>query len=266
VAVLPVADPNIFSAAQRIMLAQTQLQVAQSAPQMHNMYEAYYRVYAAMNVRDIDGILRPQHTNIPKDPAQENSDLLDMMELKAFAGQQHDAHIFSHLVMGMSPIMQTMPQSISSLQKHILQHVRLKAEEDTEAELFKDYGNDPDHMVSEIQREGMIAIKVAEGMQAVRDMQNSLAGGGGPDPIIQLKEAEIQQRAQADQANNQIAEKRLQLDSTKIQQAGQANQARIQSQENIAQLRAEVARERVEKMAVQQQRNNEIQQMNARRQ
>jgi hypothetical protein len=233
---------------------------------MHNMYEAYYRVYAAMNVRDIDGILRPQHTNIPKDPAQENSDLLDMMELKAFAGQQHDAHIFSHLVMGMSPIMQSMPQSISALQKHILQHVRLKSEEDTEAELFKDYGNDPDHMVSEIQREGMIAIKVAENMQAVRDMQNNLAGGGGPDPIIQLKEAEIQQRAQADQADNQIAEKRLQLDNAKLQQAGQANQARIQSQENIAQLRAEVARERAEKMAVQQQRNNEIQQMNSRRQ
>jgi chaperonin GroES len=63
VAVLPVADPNIFSTAQRITLAQTQLQLAQSAPQMHNMYEAYYRVYAALNVRDIDGILRPpQHT------------------------------------------------------------------------------------------------------------------------------------------------------------------------------------------------------------
>jgi hypothetical protein len=265
VAVLPVADPNIFSAAQRIMLAQTQLQIAQSAPQMHNMYEAYYRVYAAMNVRDIDGILRPQHTNIPKDPAQENADLLDMMELKAFAGQQHDAHIFSHLVMGMSPIIQTMPQSVLALQKHILEHVRLKAEEDTEAELFKQYGNDPDRMVSEIQREGMIAIKVAEYMQQVRDMQNTLAGGGGPDPIVALKEAEIQQRAQADQADNQIAQQRLQLDAQKIQQTAQANQARIQSQENIAELRATVARERAGMMAQQQERSNQIQQINARR-
>jgi hypothetical protein len=265
VAVLPVADPNIFSTAQRIMLAQTQLQIAQSAPQMHNMYEAYYRVYASMNVRDIDGILRPQRTNIPKDPAQENADLLDMMELKAFAGQQHDAHIFAHLSMGMSPILQTMPQAITSLQKHILEHVRLKAEEDTEAELFKLYGNDPDRMVSAIQREGMIAIKVAEGMQQVRDMQNQLAGGGGPDPIVALKEAEIAQRAQADQADQQIARERLQLDNAKIQQNAQANQARIQSQENIAMLRADVARERAGMMAQQQERSNQIQQINARR-
>jgi hypothetical protein len=265
VAVLPVADPNIFSAAQRIMLAQTQLQIAQSAPQMHNMYEAYYRVYAAMNVRDIDGILRPQHTNIPKDPAQENADLLDMMELKAFAGQQHDAHIFSHLVMGMSPIIQTMPQSVLALQKHILEHVRLKAEEDVEAELFKQYGSDPDRMVSAIQREGMIALKIAEYMQQVRDMQNQLAGGGGPDPIVALKEAEIQQRAQADQADQQIARERLQLDAAKMQQNTAINQQRIQSQENIADLRANVARERANMMAVQQARSNQIQQINARR-
>lgn len=266
VAVLPVADPNIFSTAQRIMLAQTQLQIAQSAPQMHNMYEAYYRVYQSMNVRDIDSILRPQNSNIPKDPAQENADVLDMMELKAFAGQQHDAHIFAHLIMGMSPILETMPQGLVTIQKHILEHVRLKAEEDVEAELFKTYGNDPDRMVSAIQREGMIALKVAEGMQQVREMQDMLAGGGGgPDPIIQLKQAEIDQRAQADAADNQIAQERLRLEASKAQQNAQFNQARIQSQENIAQLRATVARERADMMAQQQARNNQIQQINATR-
>lgn len=266
VAVLPVADPNIFSTAQRIMLAQTQLQIAQSAPQMHNMYEAYYRVYASMNVRDIDSILRPQSSSVPKDPAQENADVLDMMELKAFAGQQHDAHIFSHLIMGMSPILEAMPQGIATIQKHILQHVRLKAEEDVEAELFMAYGSDPDKMVSAIQREGMIALKVAEGMQEVRDMQNKLAGGsGGPDPIIQLKQQEIEQRAQADAADNQIAQERLRLEAGKAQQNAQFNQARLQSQENIAQLRADVARERADMMAQQQERSNQIQQMNSTR-
>jgi hypothetical protein len=82
---------------------------------------------------------------------------------------------------------------------------------------------------------------------------------------VALKEAEIQQRAQADQANNQIAQQRLQLDAQKIQQNAQANQARIQSQENIAELRADVARERANMMAVQQARSNQIQQINARR-
>jgi hypothetical protein len=196
VSVQPVADPNIFSSAQRIQLAQMQLQLAQSAPNMHNMYEAYYRMYAALNIRDIDGVLLPQNTNMPRDPASENSDVLNGMKLKAFAGQQHDAHIATHLMMGMSPILQANPMSAAELQKHILDHIRLRAEEDMEVELFKQYGTDPDRMVSAIQREGMVAINIAMGMKEVREMQDKFAGGEGPDPLVQIKEKEIAQRAE----------------------------------------------------------------------
>ncbi len=246
VAVLPVADPNIFSTAQRIQLAQAQLQLAQQAPQMHNMYEAYYRVYAALNVRDIDGILHPQNTQMPKDPAQENADVLDTMQLKAFAGQQHDAHILSHLIMGLSPMLQALPQAAIELQKHILEHVRIKAEEDTEAELFLQYGVDPEGMVSDLQREGMVALKAAQYMQQVRDMQNGLTGQGGqPDPVVMLKEKEIALRAQVEQNRTQEAQARLQLDAQKAQQTMQASRERIQSQEKIAQTRADTAQQRI---------------------
>jgi hypothetical protein len=231
VGVQPVADPNIFSSAQRIQLAQMQLQLAQSAPNMHNMYEAYYRMYAALNIRDIDGVLLPQNTNTPRDPASENSDVLNGMKLKAFAGQQHDAHIATHLMMGLSPILQANPMSAAELQKHILDHVRLKAEEDVEAELFKAYGTDPDRLVSAIQKEGMVAIKIAMYMQEVRTMQEEMAGGEGPDPLIKLKETEIQQRAQADQARIGIDQKRLALDEQKAQQTNQINQQKLQLQQ-----------------------------------
>lgn len=246
VSVLPVADPNIFSTAQRLVLAQTQLQMAQSAPQMHNMYEAYYRVYAALNVRDIDGILRPQNTQMPKDPATENADVLDGMDLKAFAGQQHDAHISSHLMQGLSPLVGGNPLAASNLQKHVLEHVRLKAEEDAEAELFKQYGADPGNRVSDIQREGMVAMLVAQYMQEVRTMQQQLAGdGGGADPVVKLKEQEIQLRAQEMQSDAQVDQQKLKLDAQKLQQNEQIAQERLQTQEDIAKLRAEVARERV---------------------
>ena len=229
VSVQPVADPNIFSTAQRIQLAQMQLQLAQSAPNMHNMYEAFYRMYAALNVRDIDGILLPQNTNTPRDPASENSDALNGMKLKAFAGQQHDAHIASHLMMGMSPILQANPTSAMELQKHVLDHVRLRAEEDVEAELFKTYGTDPDRMVSAIQKEGMVALKIALGMKETRDLQQELAGEGqeGPDPLIKLKETELQQRAQNDQAKNQIDQQRLALDQQKLQDTKMFNQQKL---------------------------------------
>ena len=247
VAVLPVADPNIFSTAQRITLAQTQLQLAQTAPQMHNMYEAYYRVYAALNVRDIDGILKPQSNQMPVDPATENSNVLNGMQLKAFAGQQHDAHIASHLIMGMSPMMGANPLAAQVLQQHILEHIKLKAEEFVEADIFRNYGVDPDRMVSVIQKEGMIAIKVVEFMQEMKNMQNQLAGidGQQPDPVVQLKQQELQMRAQNDQMDNQIDQQRLAIEQQKAQDVVAANQARIQSQENIAMLRADMAKQRL---------------------
>ena len=227
VSVLPVADPNIFSTTQRIQLAQMQMQLAQSAPNMHNMYEAYYRVYAALNVRDIDGILLPQNTQMPRDPATENADVLNNLQLKAFAGQQHDAHIVTHLMMGLSPILQANPIAAMTLQRHILDHMRIKAEEDVEADLFKAYGTDPDRMVSQIQKEGMVALRIAQYMKDVRDMQDQLSGGGGEDPIVALKQQELQQRAQADQADNQIDQQRLALDQQRLQQRAQIDQQRL---------------------------------------
>ena len=246
VAVLPVADPNIFSAAQRITLAQTQLQLAQTAPQMHNMYEAYYRVYQALNVRDIDGILKVQVGHMPKDPASENMEAADSKPLKAYAGQQHDAHIAAHLLMGMSPLIQANPLAASELQKHVLQHVKLKAEEDTEAELFKLYGADPDKMISELQREGMISLRVAEGMMKAKEMQAQLSGEGtGEDPIVALKAQELAQRAENDKAEIAIKEQGIKNEQARMAQNSSDNAARITSQQNIAQLRADVSRERI---------------------
>jgi hypothetical protein len=246
VSVLPIADPNIFSAAQRITLAQTQLQLAQSAPHMHNLYEAYYRVYQAMNVRDIDGILKTQTNQMPKDPASENIDAIDGKQLKAFAGQQHDSHIASHLIMGMSPLVQGNPLAAVELQKHVMEHVRLKAEEDAAAELFRQYGSDPDRMVSDMQREAMISLNVAQYMMDVKAMQSQLSGeGAGPDPIVALKEQELQMRAAKDQADIQVKQQGLQNEQMRIQENSQANDERIASQEKIAQGRFEVARERI---------------------
>jgi hypothetical protein len=247
VSVLPVADPNVFSSAQRITLAQTQLQLAQSAPNMHNMYEAYYRVYQAMNVRDIDGILKTQTNQKPKDPASENIDAIDGKQLKAFAGQQHDSHIASHLIMGLSPLVQGNPLAAVELQKHIMDHVRLKAEEDAEVQLFTQYGNDPDRMVSDMQREAMISLNVAKYLMDVKAMQATLAGTGaeGPDPVVALKEQELKQRAAKDQAEIQVKQEALKNEQLRIQENSQANDERIASQEKIAQGRFDVARERI---------------------
>lgn len=225
--VLPVSDPNIFSVAQRITMAQTQLQLAQSNPQMHNMYEAYRRMYQAIGVRDIDAILNSQNVDKPKDPASENSQALDGSPLKAFAGQQHDAHIMNHILFGMSPLIGGMPQVAVTMQKHIFDHIRLKAEETTEAELFTQYGTDPESMVSALQREAMIAIKTAEYYQEAKKLQTDLQGPPADDPLVKVKEQEIQAKAANDQAKDGNEKARIQLDGQKMQSDVALQQAKL---------------------------------------
>ena len=148
--------------------------------------------------------------------------------------------------MGMSPLVQSNPLAASELQKHILQHIRLKAEEATEAELYMEYGEDPDNMISELQREAMVSIKIAEGMMEMKSLQGQLSGeGSGEDPVVALKAQELQQRAAKDQADAQLKQQSLQVDQQRIQANQQDNEARIQAQKEIADQRAAVARERI---------------------
>ena len=126
--ILPVADPNIMSMAQRVTLAQAQLQIAQSNPQMHNLHEAYRRVYEALGTKTIDQILKPPPKQPePLDPAKENARALQMKLLTAFEFQDHDAHLAAHMAFMQSRMVQINPQVYALLQSHISDHVSFKA-------------------------------------------------------------------------------------------------------------------------------------------
>lgn len=245
--VVPVSDPNIFSAAQRIAMAQTQLQLATSAPQLHNIYEAYRRMYEALGTKDIDMILKPDDTQNPrpKDPATENADAIDGKALKAFAGQQHDAHIVSHMLQGMSPVIAANPMAATSLVKHVLEHVRIKAEEQVEAQIFEAYGPENKDIVSDIQKEAQVALLVAQGMSELRQLSQQLSGEGAPDPLVKLKEQEIQLRAQTDERKAQAEAQKIQLQAQEQAQSAQEAQQRLASTEAIAAEKAAIARARL---------------------
>jgi hypothetical protein len=217
------------------------------------MYEAYRRMYDALGVRDIDMILNYDDTQEPKpkDPATENADAIDGKKLKAFAGQQHDAHIMSHMLQGMSPIVQGNPLAAMNLTKHILEHVRLKAEEQVEAQIFTEYGPENRGMVSDIQKEAMVAMLVAQGMGELRQLSSQLSGAGAPDPLVQLKEQELAQRAARDQQIAQNDQQKIGLQAQQLQQRAAETAAKIQSQEDIADQKADLTLMRLQQMGVQ---------------
>ena len=256
--VLPVSNPNIFSQAQRIALAQTEMQLAAQAPQMHNMYEVYRRMYEALGVRDIDKVLHipPSRHPKPEDPAEENIRTLQLEPLVAFTGQNHEAHIMAHLVFGSSPTVASTPQIAIELQKHVMEHVKIQAEEQAQAAIMQQMQGQQVQGDQSLQIEGLKAQFIAQGMQRVKELSAQVGLIGQPqqpDPLIELKKQELQMKQAKDQGNLSLDQAELQLDQQKEVRKGEEFQDRLQSQEKQTFARIDAAAER-DKMRNAQQR------------
>jgi|TARA_A100000172_G_scaffold22600_2_gene12904 hypothetical protein len=247
--VVPVSNPNAFSQAQRITLAQTKLQLASQAPEIHNMHEAFRDMYEAIGVVDVDRLMKsiPTEEPEPLDPAQENINALDMLPLRAFEGQNHQAHIQAHLVFGTSPIVGTMPPVAISIQKHVMEHVQQAAREQAAVaylQQVQQQGGQPADDEQMLQIEQLTANFIAEGLQQVKQLSGEMTGAGAPDPLVQLKEAEMKQKAAADQADNQIDQAKVELDARGQQMRGQQFKERLASQEQQTSARIDAAMQR----------------------
>ena len=250
--IIPISDPNIFSQSQRITLAQTQLQVAMQAPEMHNMPELYRRVYDALGVKDVDKILESEITPepLPKDPASENIDSLENVKLQAFRGQNHQAHMMSHLIFASGGTAAQLPTVGLAIQKHLLEHVRVQAEEQAEAQFQQQNPGMPvGDPATNVQLAALVAQLEAQGMQQLRQLGTQLAGGGEqeqqqPDPLIALKQQELQIRAQDNQMDNQIAQQKIALEQQRMEQRATDFQEKMASQERMTAQKIQAARER----------------------
>jgi hypothetical protein len=252
--VIPVADPNIFSMTQRITLAQTQLQIAQSAPELHNIHEAYRRVYSAMGTKDIDALLKPSIKAAPTDPAMENAKALQMKIPKAFVTQNHDAHIFSHVAFIRSRMVQVNPAVYALLQSHISEHISFKARaqivmmiQNEKPELLELQKTSPEQF--ELITESMVAERV---QALTEEIVEAEAMSQGPDPIVSLKQKELDLRAMDLQRRSQEFTEtemrksgefteRLDLDKMKREDAEEASKERIR----VADAKLDIAAKKV---------------------
>ena len=241
--ILPVSNPNTFSQAQRIALAQTKMQLAAQAPEIHNMYEVYRDMYEAIGVSDVDRLLKsmPDEEPRPLDPAQENINAMEMMTLKAFEGQNHQAHIQAHLIFGSTPMVASVPPVAATLQKHVLEHVKIQAEEQAKAQMAQ-AGPMPAEG-QEMQFQAMVAQLVAQGMQQVKQLSGQISGQG-PDPLVKLKEQELQIRAQSEQNEANTDRAKLQLEAQNQQIRADQFNKRLASQEAQTDARIQSAMER----------------------
>ena len=259
--VIPVSDPNIFSMSQRLALAQTQLQLAQSNPQMHNLYEAFRRIYEAIGVHNIEALLPAPQPPQPVDPATENAASVNMQPLKAFPGQDHDAHMTAHIIFMKTPIPGSTPPIFAALQGHLCEHIALKAREEVEKEMMA-----VQQQVMEVQNAvqmGQIAPQEVPPMPEMPDPESMVAEKiaqyteevmaalmpppeGEQDPLVELRSKELDIKAADLQRKSQEFSERLLFDMAKEESKEEMAAEKIDSQEDIALLRAEVNRERIQ--------------------
>ena len=264
--ILPVADPNIFSMAQRISMAQTELQLATSNPQIHNLYAAYRKMYEALNVKNIDQILPPPAPMAPMDPSLEHINALGMKPFQAFRGQDHRAHVTSHLTFMSTNIVRNNPAVMAAIQKNILEHISLMAQEQVELEFAEQLQQvqvlqvqaqqDPQAQ-QQIQKlsqdiEARKAVLISELTADFAKEEKEITSQFDSDPLLKLKSREVDLRAMENERKKQADEANQDLNRAKLMQAGQIAEDKLEQNEDLAKLRAGVslAKQGVQQMSI----------------
>jgi len=264
--ILPVADPNIFSQTQRISLAQTEMQLAASNPQIHNQYEVYRNMYEALGVKDIDKILiRPQPPQ-PKDPALEHIDSLAGTPFQAFPGQDHRAHMTAHLNFMATNMARNAPMVMAALEKNCFEHISLMAQEQVEVEMKNEMQQlqmmsqqlqtvaqqNPQaaqqlqlqiRMLSE-QMESRKAVLIAEMMEEFMKEEQKITSQFDNDPIAKLKARELDLQAQENARKKEADEERFNIDRMKAMMNQATDQQKLDQNEELANLRANTSLEK----------------------
>ena len=255
--IIPVADPNIFSQAQRISIAQTELQLATSNPQLHNLYSAYRNMYEALGVKNIDTILKPPQRPMPMDPAVEHIQALAGKPFQAFKGQDHQAHITAHLSFMGTNMARNNPVVMASLQKNIFEHISLMALEQVEME-FKDEILQLQQMQQNQQAmqdpmmqqqvmdftmkiESRKAVLIAEMTQEFMNEEKKILGDFGNDPLAKLRSRELDLRAQENMRKEREGEDRLNLDKMRAMMNQDNQEEKLEQNEKLSKLRADTS-------------------------
>jgi hypothetical protein len=253
--VIPVADPNIFSMSQRITLAQTQLQIATANPQLHNMYQIYRNMYDAIGVKNVDAVLPPPAPTAPMDPSMEHINALAGKPFQAFPGQDHRAHITAHLNFMSTNIVRNNPAVMAAIQKNILEHISLMAQEQVQLEfreqlmqmqmMQQQAAMDP-QVQAQLQAftnqvEARKSVLIAEMTEEFMKEEKKITSQFDSDPLLKLKAREVDLRAMENERKRDNDEAQQDLARARLMQQGDIADEKMEQNEKLAKLRAGVS-------------------------
>ena len=243
--VLPVSDPNSATMSQRIMQYQAALQLAQQSPEIYDLPELHRQMLDTLGIRDADKIIPFNDDIEPADPVSENMSMLNGEAVKAFEYQDHEAHIRVHMSAIQDPELAQMgannPQGMqllqASVESHIREHLAFQYRDDIEQQLGIELPPLGEPLPEDIEKR--LSSMVADAAERLlqkhqREAEAQRIQEQMQDPLVQakmreleIKEAEVQRKAQADMLDAQI-------DAQKSQSRDAIELERIRSQEKIA--------------------------------
>jgi len=262
--IIPVSDPNIFSQSQRVTLAQELLQMVQSNPQVHGpmgIYEAYRRMYAALGVDNVEALLQPppDMTPQPVEAGLENAGLLLGQPAQAFPEQNHQAHIDTHRSLFFTDLVKESPQVQALIISHCMQHLQFLAAQLAQEQMPPEMQQRIAEIQSVIQQVSpeeaaaiMQQIKVINEQyssaimaQLANDFLQSIGMSGGGDPLVDIRQKELELRdKELDIETQQFESKQNQRAEEKLLEANLQMQ-RLDTQKQIADDKLEVAIDRL---------------------
>ena len=269
--IIPVADPNIFSQTQRITIAQTELQIAMSNPQLHNVYHAYRHLYEALGVKDVDLVLPPPPMPQAMDPSTENVLALNGKKIQAFPQQDHQAHMKAHLLFMGTTVCRNNPQALGILQQNCMEHINLMSQEQVEMEYVQEIAQlnqlreqmkpilmqmqqnpqmQPPQQIQQLQKieaetkiqmEARKAVLISEFMEDYSKAEKETLNQIESDPLLKLKDRELDIKARQEQARREENEEKLNLERAKMLQAKDTAEDKLEQNDEHAKLRAAVS-------------------------
>ncbi len=253
--VVPVADPNIFSMSQRVTLAQTQLQLATSNPQIHNLYQVYRNMYEAIGVKNVDAVLPPPAPNAPMDPSMEHINALNGKPFQAFPGQDHRAHITAHLNFMSTNMVRNNPAIMAAIQKNILEHISLMAQEQVQLE-FREQMQEMMLMQQQAAMNPMVqqqlqmmtnqiearkSVLIAEMTEEFMKEEKKITSQFDNDPLLKLKSREVDLRAMENERKKDYDKAQNDIARARLMQSGENFDEKLEQNEDLAKLRAGVS-------------------------
>jgi hypothetical protein len=245
--IIPVSDPNSGTMAQRIMQYQSALQLAQQAPQMYDMPLLHRQMLEILNIRDADKIVPTDEDQQPTDPVTENMNVINNKPVKAFAYQDHEAHIQTHQsamqdpkimdLVAQSPMADAIGASMAAhIQEHLAFQYRMEIEKELGFELPGPTEPLPEDIEFRISRLAGLAAAQLSGKNQ-QEQQQAAQQEQMNDPILQMQQKELEIKEMEAQRRMQSEMGRLQLDTQKAAARASLDAQRLRQQLDIEEAR-----------------------------